>query len=284
MKAVSEDKKIILVRPPLKWAGGKYRILQRIKEVLPSGTRFIEPFVGSGVVFLNVDYKRYLLNDVNDDLLLFYKTLKSDGKDFIKYAKRYFTEKNNTKEAFFRLRKTFNQTTDNRRRAALFLYMNKHGYNGLCRYNSSGEFNVPFGRYKKPYFPERELTLFADKSKRASFQCKDFEEVMMQAKAGDVVYCDPPYVPLSDTSYFTAYSSGGFTQYDQVRLAECAKRISERGASVLLSNHFTDFINETYKGAEISVFPVRRLISCDGANRAEIQEILALFGGRQADD
>lgn len=209
--------------------------------------------------------------------MLLYRSLRMSGDDFIKYAKRYFTEKNNTKEAFLRLRDIFNKTTDERRRAALFLYFNKHGYNGLCRYNSSGKFNVPFGRYKRPYFPERELAFLAHKSKRATFQCKDFEEVMMKAKTGDVVYCDPPYVPLTNTAYFTAYSAGGFGRDDQIRLAQCAENLSERGVPVLISNHCTDFTRDIYAKADISEFSVRRLISCDGTNRSETQELLALF-------
>lgn len=98
------------------------------------------------------------------------------------------------------------------RRAVLFLYLNRHGYNGLCRYNLRGEFNVPFGRYKKPYFPEAELYHFAEKAQHAEFHCESYEECMKRADNRSVVYCDPPYAPLSSTANFTAYHTNSFSQ------------------------------------------------------------------------
>lgn len=109
-------------------------------------------------------------------------------------------------------------------KACLFLYLNRHGYNGLCRYNAAGYLNVPFGRYKKPYFPEQVMLFFAAKSKRAALRCEDFEQVMRRAGRSDVVYCDPPYVPRSRTANFTAYHVGGFGEADQLRLALAAKK------------------------------------------------------------
>ena len=237
-------------RPPLKWAGGKYQILDRIDEHLPEGNRLIEPFVGSGAVFLNSDYKRFVLNDINADLINFYKTLKRDGENFICFAKKLFNAKNNTEKVYYRLRDDFNDTKDIIYKSASFLYINKHGYNGLIRYNGSGSLNVPIGRYKKPYFPEKEMRYFLQKAKRASFSCKDFEYVMRKAKQGDVIYCDPPYAPLSHTANFTAYSKEGFGPDEQRRLAMLAKELSNKGITVLISNHHTNFTREVYKGAK----------------------------------
>ena len=265
------------IRPPLKWAGGKYQILEQIKNGLPAGNRLIEPFVGSGVVFLNSNYKRYVLNDKNKDLILFYKIIKRDGLKFISYCRKLFTPKNNTSEKYYVLREEFNNTSDDFKKSALFLYINKHGYNGLCRYNSSGDLNVPFGRYKRPYFPEKEMYFFWIKSKRAILSSMDFETVMNNANFGDVIYCDPPYVPLSITSNFTSYNAGGFDNEKQTRLAIVAQKVANKGIPVLISNHSTPFTKNIYKDATASELFVRRLISCNGSKREHAKEILALY-------
>lgn len=265
------------IRPPLKWAGGKYQILEQIKKTLPTGNRLIEPFVGSGVVFLNSNYKRYILNDKNKDLILFYKIIKRDGLKFINYCRKLFIPKNNASGKYYALREEFNSTSDEFRKSALFLYINKHGYNGLCRYNSSGDLNVPFGRYKTPYFPEKEMYFFWKKSKRAILSSMDFETVMNKAKYGDVIYCDPPYVPLSNTSNFTSYSAGGFDNDKQTRLALVAQKAAKRGIPVLISNHSTPFTKKIYENAITIELSVRRLISCNGSKREHAKEILALY-------
>jgi DNA adenine methylase len=266
------------VRPPLKWAGGKYQIVNKIREQLPKGNRLIEPFVGSGVVFLNSSFQRYTVNDLNEDLIAFYRSLKKLRDTFISRCKPLFTPENNAAERYYELRDEFNSTTDKERKSAIFLYINKHGYNGLCRYNASGEFNVPFGRYRKPYFPEKELRLMASKLQKTAICCQDFESVMRNAEPGDVVYCDPPYVPLSDTSNFTSYSAGGFRNEDQIRLARVAKDISTKGVAVLISNHRTRFTRDIYRDAtRTSFLSVRRLISCNGSKRELAQELLALY-------
>lgn len=267
------------VKPFLKWAGGKYRIINRIKEQLPPGSRLVEPFVGSGAVFLNVDYSAYLLSDSNADLINLFQVLKEEGDTFVKYCREYFTPASNREEEYYRLRSEFNRTGNRKQKAALFLYLNRHGYNGLCRYNSSGEFNTPFGRYVKPYFPKEEMLYFARKGQKATFVCQDFRKTMAKLKPGDVVYCDPPYVPLSSTANFTEYSSGGFGLKEQKKLAEQAGKLAGKGVPVLLSNHDTEFVRQIYRGAQLTSFKVRRFISCQGDNRNKAAEILALFGG-----
>jgi DNA adenine methylase len=268
-----------LVRPFLKWAGNKYQIVRQIKEVLPSGRRLIEPFVGSGAVFLNTDYSTYLLADANPDLISLYKILQEEGTRFVEYCRTFFRPENNTGETFYVLRTRFNTTPDRREKAALFVYLNRHCYNGLCRYNNSGGFNVPFGKYRKPYFPENEMAYFYERSQKATFCHTDFGETMESAQVGDVVYCDPPYVPLSATSNFTSYSADRFASDEQLRLARMAERLAHRGIPVVISNHYTEFTRQAYSQASISTFSVQRYISCDGANRNKVEELLAVFGG-----
>jgi len=267
------------IRPFLKWAGGKYRLMDRITALLPEGNRLLEPFVGSGAVFLNTDYDKYLLGDINPDLINLYNCLKNEGNNFIEYANHWFSEKENTSDAYYHWRECFNSSVDIREKSALFIYLNRHGYNGLCRYNKSGKFNVPFGQYKKPYFPCDEMNSFAEKAKRATFVCSDFEQLMNRARCNNVVYCDPPYVPLSDSANFTSYTKEGFGLDSQMQLSSKAYKLSRRGVTVLISNHENATTREIYNHAEISRFPVRRMISCKGRNRKDVIELLALYKG-----
>lgn len=264
-------------RPFLKWAGGKYHLVERIRQSLPEGNRLIEPFVGAGSVFLNTDYARYTLNDINQDLINVFKVLKKEKEGFIAYCYKYFTEKNNTKAAFVKLREKFNTTTDTRLKSALFIYLNRHAFNGLMRYNQLGEFNTSFGDYKKPYFPEQEMLAFAKKSHLARFNCQDFAAVMKKAQPGDVVYCDPPYVPLSVTANFTKYHSSGFGLEEQQKLVMLAKELANQGITVVISNHDTEFVQDLYQGATIESFSVRRYISCNPKERNKAKELLAVF-------
>jgi len=266
------------MRPFLKWAGGKYRMVERITAVLPQGQRLVEPFAGSGALFLNSDYPTYLLADINHDLINLFNMVKDEGKDFIVDAATYFIPATNDKETYYKLRTQFNESTDERERSLLFLYLNRHGFNGLCRYNKSGKFNVPFGQYKKPYFPLKEMRHFHEKAQTATFICADFETVMTSLVEGDVVYCDPPYVPLSQTAHFTSYSAGKYDLTQQKRLARLAERLGERGIPTIISNHNTPFTQGEYKKAKIETFQVQRHISCIGSNRQKANELIALFG------
>ncbi|HEY9765362.1 MAG TPA: Dam family site-specific DNA-(adenine-N6)-methyltransferase [Chroococcales cyanobacterium] len=265
------------MKPFLKWAGNKYSILERIAVKLPSGQRLIEPFVGAGAVFLNTNYRDNLLADNNPDLIDLYRALQKEGRDFIEYCRSFFDEEHNEEACYYKLRETFNTTEDRRFKAALFLYLNRHGYNGLCRYNAKGIFNTPFGRYKKPYFPAQEMLSFHQKSKDSLFLCADFAETMGQAQPGDVIYCDPPYVPLSPTANFTSYSTGGFGEQQQLELAKIAEELAMRGIPVLISNHDTPFVREAYAAAKMNSFEVQRYISCRGDHRNKAKEVLALF-------
>lgn len=268
----------------MKWPGGKFRLLGRIRRVLRPANRLIEPFVGSGAVFLNAGYDAYLLADANPDLIGLYSRLLEEGSTFISYCSRFFNDRTNTREYYYAYRKEFNKTRNARRKSALFLYLNRHGYNGLCRYNSRGGFNTPFGRYDRPYFPEQEMQAFVRRAGRVTLQQEPFDVTMEDALPGDAVYCDPPYVPLSDTAHFTDYHTGGFTWDDHVRLADIACELAGNRVQVVISNHDTEQIQDLYetRGARISRFKVRRNISRDGNNRKEVGELLAVFNPRQA--
>lgn len=263
--------------PFLKWAGGKRQIIERIWALLPEGNRLIEPFCGSATVFLNTNYKENIIADTNSDVINIYNQLQKDPTKFIKYCSQFFSIPNNDAEQYYEFRKEFNETKNTKRRAALFLYLNKHGYNGLCRYNSSGGFNVPFGRYKKVTFPEKYLQEFSEKTTSAKFITQDFETSISMAKKGDVLYCDPPYVPLNASNSSFRYVEKIFSMEQQEKLAQLAEQTAQKGIAVLISNHLTDFTREIYKNAELTTFSVQRHISCKGNQREKAQEVLALF-------
>lgn len=263
----------------LKWAGGKYGLSDVIAKILPKGECLIEPFVGAGSIFLNTDYSKYILNDINQDLINLYIILQTKPDEFIQDARSLFSEENNQSEVYYQFRKEFNESDDSYFRSLVFLYMNRHGYNGLCRYNKSGGYNVPFGKYKRPYFPEEELNFFADKAQQATFVCEGYRKTFNRAKAGDVIYCDPPYVPLSKTASFTSYSGNGFGLDEQADLANAAEEVSaEKLAAVLISNHDTIWTRKIYEHAsKTKSIKVARTISQKGSQRKKVAELLALY-------
>jgi DNA adenine methylase len=268
-----------LQRPFLKWAGAKTRLVAAIREAVPPGARrLIEPFAGSGAVALNLDFATNLLADANRDLVDVFGELRRGGERFIAECAALFIAAHNAADAYYALREEFNATPDRRRKAALFVYLNRHGYNGLCRYNASGGYNVPFGRYVAPRFPRRELHAFHALLRRCELRHADFRAVLAEASAGDFVYCDPPYVPVSATAHFTAYAKAGFGPQDQRDLVECCRAARARGAVVALSNHDTPATRALYADAdECRELLVARHISCDGANRTKARELLVVY-------
>ena len=263
----------------LKWAGGKYSLVEKINAQLPVANKLIEPFVGAGSVFLNSDYPHYVLNDINPDLISLYNLLKQQPDVLINDLKAFFTPEHNEEATYYALREEFNQTTDEHYRALLFVYLNRHGYNGLCRYNKSGGYNVPFGKYKKPYFPEDELLIFAEKAQKAIFICEGYRQTFARAQHGDVIYCDPPYVPLSKTASFTSYAGNGFGLDEQADLANAAEEVTAaKKVSVLISNHDTIWTRKIYVGAnKTKAIKVARTISQKGGSRKKVGELLALY-------
>lgn len=266
------------VKPFFKWAGGKYTCLGKLLASFPHAGRLIEPFTGSGAIFANTQYNHYLLAEANPDLVNFYNRLKIEGDRLITLCEKYFVPENNHEQNYYYLRTRFNSLDETEiERSAIFLYLNRHGYNGLCRYNQKGGYNVPFGRYRKPYFPKRELQHFHNKSQHAEFILSDFRQTFTLAEPGDLIYCDPPYVPLSSTAFFASYTRNKFKEEDQIALAQLAKESASRGITVIISNHDTIFTREHYKDAQLDSFLVNRNISCNGKKRSAVAELIAIF-------
>tara|TARA_R110002110_G_scaffold65206_4_gene180038 strand:+ start:120627 stop:121478 length:852 start_codon:yes stop_codon:yes gene_type:complete len=269
-------------RPFLKWPGGKMRLIHFLKQHLPEQPILVEPFVGAGALFANTQHKAILINDINHDLINIYKQIKKNHRKFSQETERLFHPRYNNKKKYYQLREKFNQCEDRFERACLFLYLNRHGYNGLCRYNLQGGYNVPFGDYLAPYFPKQELAYFSQRLKAAKMSAQSFTTFLKKlCKHPDidkmVVYCDPPYVPLSKTANFTGYAACKFNLQDQENLAELALVLISKGAKVMLSNHDTPFTRQIYDQAHIKTIQVRRAISCQAQKREQVAELIAVF-------
>ncbi|HDP5095749.1 TPA: Dam family site-specific DNA-(adenine-N6)-methyltransferase [Escherichia coli] len=266
-------------RSIFKWAGGKFGVLEQIFRYLPEGKRLIEPFVGGGAVFMNAGYQENLLNDVNADLINFYKTLQREANSLITLAHRFFQDYN-TQEGYLAVRNAFNkQVYDDLHRAAAFLFLNRHCFNGLTRYNQAGEFNVGYGKYKTPYFPLQEMEAFLGAEGRSEFVCGDFAAVIEAAGEGDVIFCDPPYEPLPNTEGFTNYSGHDFKFEEQKRLASLLTDAHRRGAKVLITNSGAPNIRELYQDSGFRVEPLfaRRSVSCKGDTRGVAHDVIAIL-------
>jgi DNA adenine methylase len=265
-------------RPFLKWAGGKFKILPALLPRLGSGPRLIEPFAGSGAVFLNAPFTSFVAADDNEHLIATFLQVQADAHAVLREAETLFAPETNDATAFYALREEFNQgPVHTPRHAALFVYLNRHCFNGLCRFNRGGGFNVPFGRYRAPSLPREEILRFGAAARAVEFRRAGFLETMDRARPGDVVYCDPPYAPLTPTANFTAYSAGGFGEQEQRALAEAARRLAARGVTCVLSNHDTPLTRQLYQGARATYLSVRRFISSDAQNRAAAPEVIAVF-------
>lgn len=272
-------------RPFLKWAGGKYRLLPEILPLISAQIKsnkkvntLIEPFVGAGSVFLNSDFDNYILADINPDLINLFNQIKSHSSQYLVAARQLFEANNaNSAEFYYDIRMKFNQSEDPFWRSVYFLYLNRFGYNGLCRYNRKHKYNVPFGRYIKIYFPEKEILLFAEKAQKAQFICADFSEIFSLVDKNCIVYCDPPYAPF-DGGYinFTSYSSANFGLSEQQKLASLAQQTSDK-AMVIVSNHDTTFTRNIYQKAEIISTLVPRMIGRSGDSRKKVAELIAIF-------
>ncbi|WP_049265017.1 DNA adenine methylase, partial [Salmonella enterica] len=251
-------------KPFLKWAGGKYRVIDDVLAHLPSGRRLIEPFAGGGSVFLNAGFSEVIASDACDDLILTYQVMQREPLATIDKAAMMFRE-GNYSDYFAKIKARFNKREMTQlERAAAFIYLNRHCYNGLMRYNLQGEFNVGFGKYRQPYFPLAELEAFAAVASRCTFAVADCNDTVALAGEGDVVFCDPPYEPMPGKSGFTNYSGQSFRFDDQVRLAQSLKAAHQRGASVVITNSGAPAIRELYTcmGFDVRPLRARRSISC----------------------
>lgn len=268
-------------RPIFKWVGGKFSELPTVLEHLPHGKRLIEPFVGGGSVFTNAGFRHNLLNDINVDLINFYQTLQREGHSLVTLSYSFFQNYNNA-DAYLEVREAFNRGKyDQLHHAAAFLYLNRHCFNGVTRYNQNGEFNVGYGKYKAPYFPHAEMEAFLadDVLKNTSFVSGDFAGVIEAAGEGDVIFCDPPYEPLPDTEGFTSYSGNSFRFDEQKRLVSLLVEAHQRGAKVVITNSGAPNIRELYEGNGFKVhhMAARRSVSCKASTRVVANDIIAIM-------
>lgn len=268
-------------RPVLKWAGGKRQLQHRILEKLQADINtYYEPFVGGGAIFFALAaenrFKRAVLGDRNADLVDVYRALTQDVEAVIRLLRKY----RYSETEYYRVREQRPRSLA--ARAARLIYLNKTGYNGLYRVNRAGEFNVPFGRHKSPLIcDEDNLRAAAEALSRAEVVTADFEAVCRDARAGDAVYFDPPYLPLSKTSNFTAYDPHPFGVDEHERLAQVFGRLERLGVCTVLSNSYTEQTRKIFGRFQYERVPVKRPINSKANLRGPVDEIL-VFSRRAA--
>ncbi len=266
------------LRPILKWAGGKRSLVPRILQELPKriGT-YYEPFVGGAAVFLALAeakrFERAVITDKNKDLINLYTVVRDDLGKLLKKLEQL--QHLLTEEHYYEIRAQ--RPSDKIGRAARLIYLNKTGYNGLYRVNSSGGFNVPYGRYKRPkiYDPER-LSAVSVALQDVVIKVADFEETCEQAVKGDAVYLDPPYLPVSKTASFSAYHSEAFGLAEHQRLRDVFASLAKRGVSAVLSNSATPETRKLYRQFKASDVHVRRPINSVASRRGTVPELLVV--------
>lgn len=252
--------------PLLKWAGGKKQMLEILmKEVPRRYNKYIEPFVGGGALFFALNNKNSVISDSNEELINVYKMVASNVEDVIELLQ----EMQNTEDFFYDVRKRDLAKMTNIERAARFIYLNKTCFNGLYRVNKKGEFNVPYGKYTNPNICDEEnlrnASLFLQDVKIVH---GDYKTVLREyAQAGDFIFLDPPYLPISKYSDFKRYTKEQFYEEDQRELAEEVHRLHELGCHVLLTNSNHPLVHELYSSYEISVHNTKRNISSNSKSR-----------------
>ncbi len=264
----------------IKWAGGKAALLKQFDEFLPGKIgRYMEPFLGSGAMFFFVkrEYgpKECLLSDVNAELINCFTVVRDHANELAPQLERH--RDNHSKEYYYKIRKLDGNTFPRIERAAKFIYLNKTCFNGLYRVNSKGQFNVPIGSYTRPkIYNEETLAKASGLLAGAKLTAMPFEDVLKSAKAGDFVYLDPPYFPLSKTSSFTSYTKTAFGEDEQRKLCAVFRKLDKLGCKVMLSNSAHPFIKKLYKDFRIETVSANRLISCDPSTRGKISEFVVL--------
>lgn len=265
--------------PFLKWVGGKGRLLSQLVPLLPAGVaerRHVEPFVGGGAFFFHQAPGRALLSDVNPALVTTYVAIRDDVEGVIAALESLAAE--HSKVAYYGVRERYNTHPKQRtpaEHAAMFIYLNKTCFNGLHRVNRRGEFNVPAGEYKNPRILDEACLRAASAALRgADIRCQGFEALIRDARPGDFVYFDPPYVPVSDTASFTSYAKDGFDDDDQVRLRDVFRELDRRGAKLMLSNSDVPRLHELYAGYKIDLVAAARAINCDATKRGAVTEVV----------
>lgn len=272
--------------PFLRWAGGKRKSLRLIhaalhKDFVLSEHRFYEPFVGGGAVMFSLSQfelrsfgrrQPIVINDVNEDLVATYRALRDEPEAVIRGLKKL--ESRTSENDYYRIRgKTPATSID---RAIRLIYLNRTGFNGLYRVNSSGEFNVPWGKLTNPMVcNEPLLRAVSQWMSRVEIRQGPFSSSVADAQSGDVVYFDPPYIPLSPTSSFSKYARDDFLELDQYALAGVIRGLTSRGVHVVLSNSFTDQTLAIFGDVlNLYVVGVSRSISAQASSRGKVLEVL----------
>lgn len=268
-----------LVAPVVKWVGGKRQLIDEIVPLLPKKlSMYCEPFLGGGAVLFEIQPKKAIINDLNDDLMRVYRVIRDNVEELIIQLQEF----ENTAEAYYRIRDldrdkvNYDLLTDTNK-AARTVYLNKTCYNGLFRVNAAGEFNSPFGNYKNPNIVNAPTLRAVNKYLSApgiQLFSEDFEATMKRVPEGGFVYIDPPYDPVSDTASFTGYNKGGFDREEQRRLKRCCDELTRRGIKFLLSNSSTAFIRELYADYNVKTVHARRAINSDASKRGAVEEVL----------
>lgn len=282
------------VRPFLKWAGGKQALAPLLAPLFPSLERrtYREPFLGGGAMFFHLRPRHAVLSDALADLIVTYEVVRDAPRELLALLGQL--EREHSDARFYEVREAFNEGRPaarrgaagkgarsgeaRRERAAWLLYLNRTCYNGLFRTNQAGEFNVPVGRYRDPRIADAERILAASRALAgpppAELRHAPFDVSLADAARGDFVYLDPPYVPLSPTSSFSAYADGAFGPGDQARLAACFRELDDRGCLLALSNSDTPAVRQLYRGFEITEVDAPRSISARGSARGSAPEVL----------
>lgn len=264
--------------PFVKWAGGKRQLLPAIKERLPENYKnYIEPFVGGGAVYFELKPSIATINDINKALINTYVTIRDNPIELMKKIDEFDEGiSEGDKEYYYSIRNFYNdkllKDEYDIELAALFIFLNKHCFNGLYRVNSKGLFNVPYNQSKRCSYSEENILNISKVLKETSIVNGDFEEVCKNAQKGDFIFFDSPYAPLNPTS-FESYTKEGFDIDSHKRLARLFKELTEKGCYCMLTNHNTEFICELYSDYTVEVIDVKRMINSN-ANKRTGQEVI----------
>ncbi|MEH1969003.1 DNA adenine methylase [Nostoc sp.] len=262
-------------RPFLKWAGGKSRLIQQYIPYFPKSYKnYYEPFLGGGAVFFYLQPTAAILTDINAELINAYGCVRDNVEELISILKEHKIRHN--KDYYYSVRN--NSVGSDIEKAARLIYLNKTCFNGLYRVNSQGKFNVPLGRYENPNICHEDLLRVASIAlSHAKIQQADFTEVLNYATSSDdFVFFDPPYHPISDTSYFTAYSQNCFSKKDQEVLRDTCAELASRGVKVMVCNSDSEFIQKIYTDINFETYKIKaaRSINSNIKNRGRIYELL----------
>jgi DNA adenine methylase len=270
--------------PVIKWVGGKTKLLPELLARMPAHFgRYYEPFAGGAALFFRVAPTRAVLNDSNPDLVALYRTIANDADAVIRRLEVHRQKHGEHDERhYYATREKWNvdhATWPAADRAATFIYLNKTCFNGLWRVNRAGDFNVPIGRYADPPICVPAALRAAQLAlSRAQLRCGTYAAAVADAKAGDFIYFDPPYDPVTPTASFTSYTAGAFGPDDQRALADTARMLVARGCKVMLSNSDTPFVRSIYKGFHVERVKCPRAINSNAAKRGDVDEVIATAG------